>query len=51
LGKELLKQPLGEIAFVAQQFPEESLRQVRHWLPVIHVARCESFRRAGPRDQ
>jgi hypothetical protein len=39
LGKELLKQPLGEIAFIAQQFPKESLRQVRHWLPVIYVAR------------
>ena len=27
VSKELLKHPLGEIAFVAQQFPKESLRQ------------------------
>jgi len=38
VSKELLKHPLGEIAFVAQQFPKESLRQVRQWLPVIHEA-------------
>ena len=50
LSNELLKQPLLERACVAQQFPKEALRQMRHWLPVIHVARRESLRRGGPRD-
>lgn len=39
LEEKCLKEPLGQIAFVAQQFAEQPTRQVGKRLAIIHVAR------------
>ena len=42
MAKELFKQALADVAFVAKKFAPQALNQSRHGLSIIHIARCQA---------
>ena len=42
LLKELFKQALADVAFVAKKFAPQALDQSRHGVSVIHIAQCQA---------